>query len=359
MDRIARIGVDLAKNVMQLHGVDAAERVVVRKAISRDKFLEWFANRERCVIAMEACSSAHFWARRLREMGHDVRLIPSQFAAPYRKGGARVKNDALDAEAICEAASRPHMRYVPIKTAAQQGVLVLHRVRLGLVEERTALVNRLRGLLAEFGVFLSQGINRFRAGFVEAVEDGSNELPGLTRTALLRGWARFSEIEGEIKWYDAQIAQHAREDHNARRVVEMFGVGLLTASAATATVGDARQFRNGRQFAAWLGLVPKQNSSGGKDRLGRVTKQGNEYLRTLLFQCARVTVTAARRRKDKLSRWIAALSERVGHGKALVAVANKHARVLWAILAKGERFNPDYIDMRRAESDSLPRSVTH
>lgn len=348
MNSIARIGVDLAKNVMQLHGVDAAERVVVRKAVSREKFLEWFANREPCVIAMEACSSAHFWARRLREMGHDVRLIPPQFAAPYRKGGARVKNDALDAEAICEAASRPRMRYVPIKTAEQQGILVLHRVRLGLVEERTALVNRLRGLLAEFGVFLPQGINRFRGGFAEAVEDGASEIPGPTRIALMRGWARFREIDNEIGWYDTQIGQHAKNDPNARRVMEMFGVGQLTSSAATATVGDARQFRNGRQFAAWLGLVPKQNSSGGKDRLGRVTKQGNDYLRTLLFQCARVTVTAARRRQDRLSRWIAALSERAGHAKALVAVANKHARVLWAILAKGERFDPAYVPKRHA-----------
>jgi transposase len=357
MNRVARIGVDLAKNIMQLHGVDAAERVVVRKSVSRGKFLAWFVNREPCVIAMEACSSAHFWARRLREMGHDVRLIPPQFAAPYRKGGARVKNDALDAEAICEAASRPHMRYVQVKTADQQGTLVLHRMRLGLVEERTSLVNRLRGLLAEFGVCLPQGIHKFRSGFVEAVEDADNEIPGLTRLAMMRGWTRLRELDNEIDWFDGQIALHAKDDPNARRVVEMFGVGLLTASAATATVGDAREFRNGRQFAAWLGLVPKQNSSGGKDRLGRVTKQGNDYLRTLLFQCARVTVTAAKRREDRLSRWIVRLSERVGHGKTIVAVANKHARVLWAILAKGERFDPAYVSKRSAGSETVSAGV--
>ncbi|MBK5125664.1 IS110 family transposase [Burkholderia sp. R-69980] len=351
MNRIVRIGVDLAKNVMQLHGVDETEHVIVRKPISREKFLEWFANREPCVVAMEACSSSHFWARRLREYGHDVRLIPPQFAAPYRKGGARVKNDALDAEAICEAASRPHMRYVPVKTVAQQGTLTLHRMRQGLVEERTALVNRLRGLASEFGVFLPQGIHRFRDRFVEAVEDGANEMPGSTRVALMRGWTRLGEVDEEIAWFDKQIAQHAKGDPPARRVMEMFGVGVLTASAATATVGDARQFRNGRQFAAWIGVVPKQNSSGGKDRLGRITKQGNDYLRTLLFQCARVTVTAAKHRQDRLSRWIMQLSERVGYGKTLIAVANKHARVLWAILAKGERFDPTYVPPSRGASN--------
>lgn len=340
MNRIVRVGVDLAKNVMQLHGVDVAERVVIRKAVTREKFLEWFANLEPCLVAMEACTASHFWARRLREYGHDVRLIPPQFAAPYRKGGSSVKNDALDAEAICEAASRPHMRYVPVKTPAQQGALVLHRMRQGLIEERTALVNRLRGLVAEFGIFLPQGIHRFRERFAESVEDGGNELPGLTRVALLRGWTRIVELDAEIDWFDKQVAQHAKNDPNARRVTEMFGVGLITASAASATVGDARQFRNGRQFASWLGLVPKQNSSGGKERLGRITKQGDAYLRTLLFQCARVTLTAARRRQDRLARWVTQLVERVGYGKALIAIANKHARVLWAILAKGQRFDP-------------------
>ncbi|KMZ12024.1 Mobile element protein [Candidatus Burkholderia humilis] len=213
MDRIARIGVDLAKNVMQLHGVDAAERMVVRKAISRDKFLKWFANRERCVIAMEACSSAHFWARRLREMGHDVHLIPPQFAAPCRhtceerrpRRRGNLRGSEPPAHALCFDQDYCQAR----RPGSSQ-------VRLGLVEELTALVNRLRGLLAEFGVFLPQGINRFRADFVEAVEDGSNEIPGLMRTALLRGWARFSEIEGEVKWY-------ARRSHSMPRKITTRG----------------------------------------------------------------------------------------------------------------------------------------
>ena len=190
MDRITRVGVDLAKSVMQVHAVDSAERVVVRKAISRERFVSWFANLEPCLIAMEACSAAHYWARKLHALGHEVRLIPPQFVAPYRKGGARVKNDALDAEAICEAASRPHMRFVPVKSPAQQSVLVLHRMRTGFVEERTALVNRLRGLLAEFGVFLPQGTRQLHQHFIDRVEDGGNELTGPARQALMRGWAQ-------------------------------------------------------------------------------------------------------------------------------------------------------------------------
>lgn len=343
MDRITRIGVDLAKNVMQLHGVDTMERIVVKKAIARSKFLGWFANLPPCLVAMEACSAAHYWARGLRALGHEVRLIAPQFVAPYRKGGKHVKNDALDAEAICEAASRPQMRFVTIKTPEQQSVLVLHRMRNGFIEERTALVNRLRGLLGEFGGFLPQGIDVLRARFVEALEDASNEMNGLARTALMRGLQHWHALDQEIAWLDAQVAAHAKADNEAQRLMAIVGVGPLTASAAIATVGDARQFKNGRQFAGWLGAVPKQASSGGKTRLGHITKQGNDYLRTLLFQGARSAVMTAPRRNDRLSRWIVQLQARVGLYRTLVAVANKHARILWAILAKGENFDPFYV----------------
>lgn len=346
MDRITRVGVDLAKNVMQIHAVDGAGRVVARKAIARERFVNWFANLEPCLVAMEACSGAHYWARKLRALGHDVRLIPPQFVAPYRKGGAHVKNDALDAEATCEAASRPHMRFVPVKSPAQQSVLVLHRMRTGFVEERTALVNRLRGLLAEFGVFLPQGIGLLRRHFVDRVEDGSNELAGPARQALMRGWAQWQALDEEIAWLERQIAEHASLDPQAQRCMEVCGVGRLTASAAVATVVDARQFKNGRQMAAWLGIVPRQKSSGGKQRLGRITKQGSDYLRTLLFQGARSAVLTARQRNDRLSRWIVQLQARVGYYKTLVAVANKHARILWAVLAKGELFDPCYAPAR-------------
>jgi transposase len=346
MDKITRIGVDLAKNVIQLHGVDSAERVVVRKAISRQKFLEWFANLAPCLVALEACSAAHYWARKLRALGHEVRLIAPQFAAPYRKGGKHVKNDARDAEAICEAASRPHMRFVPVKTPDQQNVLVLHRMRDGFVEERTALVNRLRGELVEFGVFLPKGIDALRARFINALEDGASELNGAARTALLRGWEHWQALDVEIAAFDAQIVAQVKQDSDAQRLMAVVGIGPLTASAATATVGDARQFKNGRQFAAWLGAVPKQASSGGKTRLGRITKQGNTYLRTLLFQGARSAVTSAHRRDDRLSRWIVQLQARIGWSRTCVAVANKHARILWAILAKGERFDPSYVHTR-------------
>ncbi|MGF6812586.1 transposase [Paraburkholderia sp. Clong3] len=202
MNAIARIGVDLSKNVMQIHAVDHMGRVVVRKAVTRANFLNWFVNVPPCLVAMEACSGAHYWARRLRELGHEVRLIPPQFVAPYRKGGARMKNDALDAEAICEAASRPHMRFVPPRSPAQQGVLVLHRLRSGYVEERTALVNRIRGLLSEFGVFIPQGIHRLHSLFLQHVEDASNELPGIAREALMRAWQHWHALDLEIAWFD-------------------------------------------------------------------------------------------------------------------------------------------------------------
>ncbi|WP_028215578.1 IS110 family transposase [Paraburkholderia mimosarum] len=343
MEQITRVGVDLAKNVMQVHAVDRAERVVVRKAISRERFVNWFANLEPSLVAMEACGGAHYWARKLRSLGHDVRLIPPQFAAPYRKGGPHVKNDAQDAEAICEAASRPQMRFVPIKSPAQQSGLVLHRIRTGFVEERTALVNRLRGLLAEFGVSLPQGIRSLQKHFVDRLEDGSNELAGAARQALIRGWTQCQVLDQEIAWLDKQIAEHAVHDEQAQRCMKVCGVGPLTASAAVATVVDARQFKNGRQMAAWIGTVPRQNSSGGKQRLGRITRQGNDYLRTLLYQGARSAIRTAPRRVDRLSRWIVQLQARVGYYKTLVAVANKHARILWAVLAKGEKFDPSHV----------------
>jgi transposase len=346
MEKIARIGVDLAKNLIVVHGVDSMERVAVRKAIPRQKFLEWFANLEPCLVAMEACSAAHYWGRKLRALGHEVRLIAPQFAAAYRKGGKHVKNDRLDAEAICEAASRPHMRFVALKTADQQNVLVLHRMRSGFVEERTALVNRLRGELFEFGVFLPQGIDAFRDHFVEALEDGTTELDGIARTALLAGWHHIHALDEQIAWCDSQIAARVKHDTNAQRLMAIVGIGPLTASAAVATVGDARVFRNGRQFSAWLGSVPKQASSGGKTRLGHITKQGNTYLRTLLFQGARSALTSAHRRTDRLSRWIVQLRARAGWYRTLVAIVNKHARILWAILAKGERFDPSYTPIR-------------
>lgn len=340
MDKITRVGVDLAKNVMQLHAVNSTEQVVVRRAISRERFVNWFANIDPCLVAMESCSASHYWARKLRALGHDVRLIPPQFAAPYRKGGPQVKNDAVDAEAICEAASRPHMRFVPVKSPAQQSALLLHRMRTGYIEQRTALVNRLRGLLAEFGVFLPQGIHQLRKYFVDRVEDGANELSGQARAALLRGLAQWQELDNEIAWLDSQITQHASDDPQAQRCMAIRGVGRITASAVVATVVDAHQFKNGRQLAAWIGIVPKQNSSGGKQRLGRITKQGSDYLRSLLFQGARSAIQAAHRHDDRLSRWIVQLEARIGYYKTLVAVANKHARILWAVLTKGDAFDP-------------------
>jgi transposase len=346
MNTVARIGVDLAKNVMQVHGVDGSGNVVIRKSISRDRFAAWFANLAPCHVAMEACSSSNYWARTLHSLGHDVVLIAPQFVTPYRKGGKQVKNDALDAEAICEAASRPHMRFVPIKTPAQQSVMVIHRMRTGFVEERTALTSRLRALLGEFGVFIPQGIEVFRTKFAEALEDASNALNGLARTALLKGWEHWQALSEQIASLEEQIALHANQDNQARQLLAIVGVGPITASATLGTIVDARQFKNGRQMAAWIGLVPKQASSGGKSRLGHITKKGNDYLRTLLVQGARTAITTAARRHDRLSRWIVEIRARLGWSRTLIAVANKHARIMWAILAKGERFDPSYVSHR-------------
>jgi len=346
MDKITRIGVDLAKNVMQVHAVDSAGRVVARKAIARERFVSWFANLEPCLVAMEACGAAHYWARKLRALGHDVRLIPPQFVAPYRKGGVHVKNDALDAEATCEAASRPHMRFVPVKSPAQQSLLVLQRMHTGFVEERTALVNRLRGLLAEFGVFVPQGIRQLHQHFIDRVEDGNNELAGPARQALMHGWAQWQALDEEIAWFDRQIAEHANHDSQAQRCMDVCGVGRLTASAAVATVVDARQFKNGRQLAAWLGLVPRQKSSGGKQRLGRITRQSNDHLRTLLFQGARSAISSLPT--------AVMIGSRAGSSSSRLAWAATRpwspwltrARILWAVLARGERFDPSYAPAR-------------
>jgi len=302
MQMVARVGVDLAKNLIQLHAVDSAGNLVVRKAVQRRNFLAWIVQIQPCIVAMEACAAAHYWSRRLRELGHDARLIAPQFVAPYRKGGKSVKNDAQDAEAICEAASRPSMQFVAAKTPEQQSILVLHRMRTGLVEERTAIANRLRGLMIEFGVFLPQGIDSLRPKLADAPEDATNEMNGAARQAIARGLEHWASIDKEIAWFDAQIGRHARESSEAVRVMAIVGVGPISASAAVVTVGDARQFKNGRQFASWLGLVPKQSSSGGKTRLGRITKQGNTYLRALLFQGARSAALTAARRTDRLSR---------------------------------------------------------
>ena len=347
MEQITRVGVDLAKRVIQVHAVNAAGRVMSAKALSRDKFVAWCVQLPAgCLIAMEACSGGHHWARKLRGMGLDARLIAGHFVGAYRMQGKRGKNDANDAAAICEAAGRPHMRFVPIKTVEQQAQLAVHRLREGFKEERTACINRIRGLLAEFGLVFPQSPDALRRALPEALEDADNELPGVARLALQRAQLQWVELDCHIAWCDERIAAHVRNDEQAQAALQLCGVGPVTASALAASVGDFRQFKTAAQFGAWLGLVPSQNSSGGKASLGGITKRGDEYLRTLLVQGAKSAVMTAHKRSDRISQWLVQLTARVGWQKAVVALANKNARILWAVLAKGRRFDPNHVSVK-------------
>ncbi|MGH6629722.1 MAG: IS110 family transposase, partial [Burkholderiales bacterium] len=280
---------------------------------------------------MEACSGAHDWARRFQALGHTVRIMASRFVAPYRKSG---KNDGNDAEAICEAVCRPNMRFVPVKSAEQQAVLSLHRVRQGFVEERTATINRIRGLLAEFGVVLPGRAVEVRRGAARAAEG----LPALARHAIEDLLEHLRALDERISAYERELEHLARANEAATRLMTIVGVGPITALATVASVGPAHEFANGRQFAAWLGLVPRQWSTGGKTRLGHITKRGDAYLRTLLIMGARAALQMAARRTDKLSRWALALKARCGYHKAVVAIAAKNARIIWALLARGTTF---------------------
>ena len=327
MEEVTTVGIDLAKNVFSLHGVDVAGRPVLRRTVRRDRLVQTVASLSPCLIGMEACSGAHEWGRRFERFGHTVRLMAPKFVAPYRKSG---KNDGNDAEAVCEAVSRPSMRFVPVKSAEQQALLTLHRVRYGFVVERTAIINRLRGLMAEFGVVLPLRAVAVRRLAREAAE----ALPELARCAIADLLEQLGLLDARIDGYDRQIEAQARLSEPARRLMQIRGIGATTALAIVATVGDAREFKNGRQFAAWIGVVPSQHSTGGKARLGRISKRGDAYLRNLLVQGARSVLHTAAGRDDRLSRWVLELQRRRGYYRTLVAIANKNARIAWALLAR-------------------------
>ena len=345
-----RVGVDLSKRVYQVHAVDRSGRVVLAKALAPERFFAWCAELPAgCLVAMEACGGAHHVARRLRLSGLDARLIAGHFVTPYRMAGRSGKNDANDAAAICEAAGRPHMRFVPVKTAAQQGQLSVHRLREGYKAERTALINRIRGLLAEFGLVFPQSPEALRKVMADVIEDAANELTGVARLGLQRAQLHWIDLDAQMKWCDERIAGHVRADAKAAKAAALLGIGPLGASAVVASVGDFRQFANARQFGAWLGLVPSQNSTGGKASLGRITKRGDDYLRTLLIQGAKSAVMTAGRRSDRLSQWLVQLKERVGWQKAAVALANKNARILWAVFTREALFDPDHVPQPPAQ----------
>lgn len=295
--------------------------------------MELIAALPSCLIGMEACGGAHEWARQSQHYGHQIGIMMARFVAPYRKSS---KNDGNDAEAICEAVGRPNMRFVPVKSAEQQAILSLHRVRQGYVEQRTATINRIRGLLADFGIVLPQRAAEVRRAAVVLAE----QLPILAREAITDLRAHLTHLDARIAHYEQELTSLNRVCEPARRIMTMPGIGPLTASAITASVASGHEFSNGRQFAAWLGLVPRQHSTGGKTRLGRITKRGDAYLRTLLMLGARAVLQTAAQKSDRLSRWAVALRERRGYHRAVIAIAAKNARIIWALLAKQSTFAP-------------------
>lgn len=342
-----RVGVDLSKRVIQVHAVDAGGRVLCSRALVRDKFIAWCAQLPTgCVVAMETSSSAHHWARKLIALGLEARIIAAQLVSPYRRQGASGKNDANDAAAICEAASRPQMHFVPVKSIEQQSMLCVHRLREGLKAERTACINRIRGLLAEFGVVHAQGAEALQRVLPELIEDGGNEMNALARWVIQHAQAQWRELDAHIAWCDERIAEHARDNPAVRRAAALSGIGVVGASAAVATVDDFGQFKNGAQFGAWCGIVPRQHSSGGKTQLGRITRRGDSYLRSLLVQGAKSAVFTAHKRTDPISRWALALRERSGWQVAAVALANKNARILWAVMTKAEAYDPHHLSVK-------------
>lgn len=332
---VTTLGIDLAKNTFSLHGVDVHGKTVLRKTLSRAKLMPFLAQQPLCLIGMEACSGAHHWARQLTALGHRVGIMAPKFVIPYRKGG---KNDGNDAEAICEAVARPGMRFVPIKSAEQQAITCLHRIRQARIKERTATVNQLRGLLSEFGLIMPQGRYPAMHQIPNLLEDAENGLPMLTRRLLHDLYQRLQGIHAEVLAYDRELEHLAKASSTAQQLMSIPGVGAVTATAILASVGDARQFQNGRQFAAWLGLTPRQYTTGGKIRLGRITKQGDAYLRTLLIHGTRAVLATLSEKQDRLSRWIRELIARRGYKRATVALAAKNARILWALMAHGESY---------------------
>ncbi len=330
--QVSTIGLDIAKNVFQVHGIDSDGRAVLCRKVRRDRLLKLFESIEPCLIGMEACATAHHWARQLTVLGHEVKLMPPAYVKAYVK---RNKNDAADAEAICEAVRRPTMRFVPIKSADAQSILMLHRARYLLVRQRTAEVSAMRAHLAEYGVIAPRGLAHVK-DLLTVLEAGAPMLPELARQTLLLIAQMIDALSQQIRKIEIELLTWHRKSAASQRLETIPGIGFITATALAATVGDARAFRSGRQFAAWLGLVPRQNSSGGKERLGGISKMGDRYLRNLLVIGATAIVRYTKRKATPVSIWANRLLERKPARLVTVAVANKMARIAWAVMARQE-----------------------
>jgi len=325
------LGIDLAKKSFQLHGVDASGQVVLKKKLSRAKLRQFMVQLPRCIIGIEACGGANHWTRVFEKMGHTVRMIAPEFVKPFVKSN---KNDAADAEAICEAVQRPSMRFVPAKSIEQQDIQSLHRIRSQAVARRTAQTNQIRGLLMEYGIIIPQGISYVRQQIPLILEDAENDLTYLFRELLLGLYDEMVHLDQRIKTLEVKLETLCAQNEDCQRLLSIPGVGLLSATALVAAIGDIGVFKSGRELAAWLGLVPRQHSTGGKPTLLGISKRGDAYLRTLLIHGGRTVVRVAANHQDRRNRWIGKLEERRGKNITAVAVANKNARTAWALLSK-------------------------
>jgi len=335
--QVTTIGVDLAKHIFQVHGITESDEVAFNRPLRRAQVLPFFARLDPCLVGMEACSTSHYWARELTRLGHEVRLIPPMYVKPYVKRG---KSDAIDAEAICEAVTRPTMRFVEIKTVEQQALLSLHRARNLMVRQRTQLVNALRSMLAEFGVYVAKGLAR-AISFAQGVLAGAKlELPEIAQDVVHTLCGQLDVLHGQMRWYETRLRLEAKRDARVKLLQTIPGVGPVTASAIAASIGSGYQFKNGREFAAWLGLTPTNRSSGGKERLGRITKMGDQYLRQLLVVGMTSLVRQTRSHPERANKWLITLLERKPARLATVAMANKTARIVWAVLTKNEPYMP-------------------
>ena len=332
MKEAITIGLDLAKNVFQVHGVDASGKTVLRRQLRRGQVLGFFGKLPPCLVGLEACASAHYWAREIAVLGHEVRMMPARYVKPYVK---RNKNDAADAEAICEAVTRPSMRFVAIKTPEQQAVLMVHRTRQLLVRQRTMLVNALRAHLAEFGIVAGVGRTGLEKLLVVVANEQDERVPPAVRACLLALRDQLVGVKQQILEADRRILAWHRASETSRRLAEIPGVGPLIATALVATISDPHAFRSGRDLSAWIGLVPKQNSTGGKERLGGISKAGNRYLRTLLVTGALSVIRRAKQTDCRRRPWLAALLARRSTKVAAIALANKNARTAWAMMTHG------------------------
>lgn len=332
MSNIKVLGIDLAKNVFQLHGTDTKGKCLLRKRLTRTKLMPFLANLPACLIGIEACGGAHDWARRFQQLGHTVKMMSPQFVKPYVRSN---KNDRNDARGIAEAVTRPDMKFVPLKAIEQQEGLLIHRVRQLAVKQRTAQSNQIRGLLADFGIILPKGL-AYMETIPMLLETHAQQLTIGAIRLFKQMYRQFKLYDKQVSHYDKQNKQAAEQDPRCQALMDIEGIGPLTASAIVATVGDAKVFKNGRELSAYLGLVPKQHSSGNKIRLQGISKRGNRYLRTLLIHGARSAIRTCEKKTDSRSVWLANQKLRGGPNKAAVALANKNVRIAWAILSSGE-----------------------